>query len=105
MKLIAYITIALTLGLMGYVYAADITSSSTHNLQDGVVMFKLPAFNDGDNFYSTYPVKGWWVSETNNPDTQAEADVNVAASVSGSTTTFTFYPARNGATANFFIAK
>jgi hypothetical protein len=71
----------------------------------GTTMFKLPAFNDGDTFATNFPVAGWWVSETNNPDTQAEAGINVGAATSGTTTTFTFYPARNGATANFFIAR
>lgn len=99
------IIIALVFGICTYAYSAALTASSTHELNNGRVMFKLPAMNDGDTFATTYPIIGWWVSETNNPDTQTEADINVAGSASGTTTTFTFYPARNGATANFFIAR
>ena len=107
-KLLSLVAIAAILLFASSIDAADVTHASTnatHYLGDGITMFNLTDVDDGEEFDVEGPVRGFWVQETDNPDTQTSVGIAVSKSVSGSTYTFTFYPALDDATCDFYIKR
>lgn len=83
---------------------AAVTASSTVTESMGskvLKIFTLSGVNDADTFDSGLGdrVFRYWISQTDNPTTQASAGISAAES-SG---TFTFYPGEDGASFDLFV--
>jgi|SRR3990167_1106974 len=109
MKKILAILIAILL-IPTYVYAAAVTLSSTHYVAPGITMYKLASVNDADTFTVDGPIGGYWLTETDDPDTQATGGAQLVGmsavqTTSGATHTFTFTVTEGAGTCNFFVIK